>query len=218
MANFQIKDLSSDSNPLGTDLFLKSSENGALTKITFSDFKESLQGKTNNALAIVASGNTHAAISAGQYVYVKNHGSLTEGLYTANSSIGTNAALSSSNLTAVSSGGFNKLKGDIDSLSSNMYTWKLHSTFALNSDGETNITFPANAKEYAIRIGTLPEMLILSTALSSLASGWIEIGSYAGKAVTGYNTNANSITPIAFRGSDGTTPAYAGKTLYVYYR
>ena len=60
-------------------------------------------------LAIVCNGNTHAAIESGQFAYVKNHGTLAEGLYRNNtgSTIAANATLSSSNLTADSSGGLN---------------------------------------------------------------------------------------------------------------
>ena len=71
-----------------------------------------------DGLAIVANGNTHAAIASGQFVYVKNHGSLAEGLYRATAAIGTNATLSTSNLTADSAGGLNALKADVDSLNS----------------------------------------------------------------------------------------------------
>lgn len=66
-----------------------------------------------DGLAIVANGNTHAAIASGQFVYVKNHGSLAEGLYVANSAIGTNATLTTSNLTSDGSGGLNALKAKI---------------------------------------------------------------------------------------------------------
>ena len=60
-----------------------------------------------DAIAILANGNTHAAITSGQYVYVKNHASLTEGLYVATTNIAANATLSGSNLSADSSGGLN---------------------------------------------------------------------------------------------------------------
>lgn len=73
-----------------------------------------------DGLAIIANGNTHAAVAAGQAVYVRNHSTLAEGLYWASSAIAANVALSTSNLTADASGGFNKLKGDIDSLNSNL--------------------------------------------------------------------------------------------------
>ena len=71
-----------------------------------------------DGLAIVTNGNTHAAIAAGQYVYVRKHSSLAEGLYKAKSAISANAALSTSNLTADGNGGLNDLKGQVDSLNS----------------------------------------------------------------------------------------------------
>lgn len=66
-----------------------------------------------DGLAIVANGNTHVAISAGQFVYVRNHTTLTEGLYVASSNIAANATLSTSNLTADSAGGLNALNSKI---------------------------------------------------------------------------------------------------------
>ena len=68
-----------------------------------------------DGLAIVANGNTHAAITSGQYVYVRNHGSLSEGLYKATTNISANATLSGSNLTADSSGGLNSVYASINS-------------------------------------------------------------------------------------------------------
>ena len=73
------------------------------------DILDTAMAAVDSGLAIVSNNNTHDAITAGQYVYVRNHGSLAEGLYTANSAISANATLSSSNLTAVSSGALNKL-------------------------------------------------------------------------------------------------------------
>ena len=66
-----------------------------------------------DGLAIVANGNTHVAITAGQFVYVRNHGTLTEGLYVASTNIAANATLSTSNLTADSAGGLNALNSKI---------------------------------------------------------------------------------------------------------
>ena len=71
-----------------------------------------------DAIAIVANNNTHAAISSGQFVYVKNHGTLAEGLYKATTNIAANAALSSSNLTADASGGLNALISKITKVAS----------------------------------------------------------------------------------------------------
>lgn len=68
-----------------------------------------------DGLAIVANGNTHAAITSGQYVYVRNHGSLSEGLYVATANISANGTLSGSNLTADSSGGLNSVYNTLNS-------------------------------------------------------------------------------------------------------
>ena len=73
-----------------------------------------------DGLAIVSNGNTHAAIASGQFVYVKNHSSLGEGLYRATTAISANGALSTSNLTADSVGGLNAMKADVDTLNSKM--------------------------------------------------------------------------------------------------
>lgn len=66
-----------------------------------------------DGLAIVSDNNTHAAITSGQYVYVRNHGSLAEGLYVATANIAANGTLSGSNLTADSSGGLNSLNSKL---------------------------------------------------------------------------------------------------------
>jgi hypothetical protein len=67
-------------------------------------------------LAVLATGNTHVAITSGQYVFVRNHTTLANGLYKASANIAANAALSTSNLTAVPNGGLNSLKADIGTL------------------------------------------------------------------------------------------------------
>lgn len=66
-------------------------------------------GNLAAGMAILANNNTHAAIASGQYVYVRGHSTLAEGLYTANAAIAANGTLSTSNLTAVSGGGLNGL-------------------------------------------------------------------------------------------------------------
>lgn len=119
-----------------------------------------------DGLAIVANGNTHAAIASGQFVYVKNHGSLAEGLYVANSAIGTNATLTTSNLTADGSGGLNALKAKIGnvgntdlqsqvtSLNSNIATINSHRMSCLKknttgSSGTLTFTFNASGARYS---------------------------------------------------------------------
>ena len=80
--------------------------------------REAADAALADGLAIIANGDTHAAVAAGQAVFVRSHSTLAAGLYWASSAIGTNAALSTSNLTADNQGGLNKLKGDLDSLNS----------------------------------------------------------------------------------------------------
>lgn len=62
-----------------------------------------------SSIAIVANGNTHPLINQGEYVYVKMHDTLSEGLYTANSTIVETDNLTTSNLTSVSKGGLNEV-------------------------------------------------------------------------------------------------------------
>lgn len=73
---------------------------------------------TPNSLAIVSNGNTHTAISSGQYVYVRGHSSLSEGLYTATSAIPVNEPLSLYNVAAVSGGGLNALNNALNRIAS----------------------------------------------------------------------------------------------------
>lgn len=105
-----------------------------------------------DGLAIVTNGNTHAAIAEGQYVYVRKHSSLAEGLYKATSAISANATLSTSNLTADGQGGLNDLKGQVDSLNSNFTNYSV-GTFSRfnrtvldkdNSSGSLSYTVPAD--------------------------------------------------------------------------
>ncbi len=74
--------------------------------------KPSVNAELNSladGLAIIANGNTHAAITSGQYVYVRGHGTLADGLYQATANIAQDETLSGSNLTADSSGGLNSV-------------------------------------------------------------------------------------------------------------
>jgi len=121
-------------------------------------------GAHDDALAIVSDGNTHAAIAAGQFVYVRNHGTLANGLYTANSNIAANATLSSSNLTADSYGGLNALNANIASHNSQI-TGSNNWSFNHNVYKAGNVVsfsgYAINNTEIAtnswVNIGTLPE-------------------------------------------------------------
>ena len=114
--------------------------------------RRNISAVSNAEVAIMANGNTHAAIASGQAVIVRNHSSLSDGLYWASTAIATNATLSTSNLTADTSGGLNKLKGDIDSLNSNMVTYLADEPAVSNSGDGTKTYTIANAGLYLILV------------------------------------------------------------------
>ena len=135
---------------------------------------ESAVSAIRNSMAIVSAGNTHSAITAGQYVYVHSHSSLNEGLYTANSNISANATLSTSNLTAVSGGGLNALNSKIASLQ--MHYLRHDYTITANGATNTNLyTLIENAKP----------------------TGATVLG------VVGYSTNDVNVIPISFKYDNG---------------
>jgi len=74
-------------------------------------------GAIEDGIAIVANGDSHVAITAGQFVYVRNNThNLTEGLYVASANVSANAAITSSNMTADASGGLNALNDNINEI------------------------------------------------------------------------------------------------------
>lgn len=68
------------------------------------DTIDSSVNAAQEAVAIMSDGNTHIAVSSGEYLYVRNHASLSEGLYIATAAIAQNGTLSSSNVTAITRG------------------------------------------------------------------------------------------------------------------
>ena len=146
--------------PAGTDKALVSVINSN------SDIIDSAAGGLMDAIAIVANGNTHAAISAGQYVYVHNHGTLAEGLYTANSAIAANATLTTSNLTADASGGLNAINSNI----ANLIT-----TDSFTTD---SATIAAGDRGVFTKSITKTGYTALGIIQIALANNWLEIGSF----------------------------------------
>ena len=90
-------------------------------------------GNLAAGMAILSNNNTHAAIASGQYVYVRGHSTLAEGLYRATAAIAANGTLSTSNLTAVSGGGLNALKSSVDTLNTNLTSYQYISNRALTA-------------------------------------------------------------------------------------
>ena len=119
-------------------------------------------GKVNDSLAavqdglaIVAVGDTHAAITSGQFVYVKEHNTLPEGLYTASTNIAANGALSTSNLTADSKGGLNALSDQIGNVGTRNYV----ATVGLNANGLKIIAFNLNKESHSsVTVNSIMQM------------------------------------------------------------
>lgn len=110
-------------------------------------------GKLAAGMAILANGNTHAAITSGQFVYVRGHGTLADGMYKATANIAANGALSTSNLTAEPSGGLNALGSSVDALNSNIanyITEELISadSITINANSYASITFNVSKTGY----------------------------------------------------------------------
>ena len=120
-----------------------------------------------NGLAIVANGNTHVAISAGQFVYVRNHTTLTEGLYVASSNIAANATLSTSNLTADSAGGLNALNSKITT-----QTATLSFVQDVTQNNTLVVTKSGNTVCMNGRIKVLSQIADLNTVLFTLPAGF----------------------------------------------
>ena len=119
-----------------------------------------------NGLAIVANGNTHARVESGQFVYVRNHSSLADGLYSAKTAIEVNGSLSTSNLTAESAGGLNDLKGQVDSLNSNF-----NNMFTRKYRTYSNITIPSSGY---IKVDSFSDMGVNESlyVISMNVRGW----------------------------------------------
>lgn len=144
-----------------------------------------------NGLAIVANGNTHAAIGAGQFVYVKNHNTLSDGLYTNKSgaTIAANDTLTSSNLQAESSGGFNSLNSKIE----NKVTKQ--SIGIAESGSNVDVTIPSSSRCLVLVSSNdnnrMAMLLIYATGGGSLTICDIHKGSNIS-----YTTGTNKITII----------------------
>lgn len=92
--------------PLGTDRALVSVINDNSDKIdAFAGSANTNMANTQNGYAIVVDGNNAPkAITAGQYLFIKNHSTLSAGGYHATANIANGAAITSSNVAADADG------------------------------------------------------------------------------------------------------------------
>ena len=158
--------------------------------------RRNISAVSNAEVAIMANGNTHAAIASGQAVIVRNHSTLADGLYWANTSIATNATLSTSNLTADTSGGLNKLKGDIDSLNSKFVN--------LRGELATGITYQKYGKIVIIYFNgnTVSDSSGWTTLLTLPENLGTSIYSAHVKIMSGHDVRISN-ADISYRGSAG---------------
>ena len=127
------------------------------------------QASVVSSVAIMNNGDTaQSSISSGEFVYIRNHSTLAEGLYEASTAIAANVTLSSSNVTAVPGGGINALNSRINSIYSNFLTLISQS-----------VTWEVNSGTYSDDI---------QTTLSNLPSGYTAIG------VVGYYLSGSGYT------------------------
>ena len=148
-------------------------------------------------IAIMANGNTHAAIASGQAVIVRNHSTLADGLYWASTSIATNATLSTSNLTADANGGLNKLKGDIDSLNSNL---SAKATVAKTGWG-TQVDVPSNHAIIMLNANVRIQVWLSGSAGVSI---WFNRQPTSGQHIEYYKEEASNTATFGITAADGT--------------
>lgn len=141
------------------------------------------------AVAIVADGNTHPAIADGQFVYVRNHSTLAEGLYKATAAIGTNVALTTSNLTADSAGGLNDLQAQVNTLNGNISSLIVSEERAIsNSESVT----AGNTRRFDVPIE--------KTGYTPVGIAWITGSGTTGLVVQEYSiTNEKNYSRVYYR-------------------
>lgn len=121
---------------------------------------------TDNAIAIMANNNTHTAITSGQYVYVRGHGTLADGLYQATANIAQNGTLSASNMTAIPGGGLNALNVKFPNI-------KIESEVTATASTPAAITLP---KSGGILLFRVPRTAVISSnymAFYTVQNGYV---------------------------------------------
>jgi len=127
--------------PVGSERVSRQIINDNNTKIdTYAGAVNASLDGLREGLGILADGDTHAAITSGQFVYVKNHQTLPQGLYQATTNIAANAALSGSNLTADPKGGLNTLYEQIGTLDSKKAKLQRETALLLKNGGTATVT------------------------------------------------------------------------------
>ena len=151
-----------------------------------------------NSVAIVSNGNTHMAISKGEYIYVYNHDTLDEGLYIATAAVAQNGTLSSSNLNSIARG----LGGQVNVLNEKVGSVSSSGSVATNtSTGKASFTIPNGSQAFVIIGGNAP-ITIGMTSGGSLYNSTVPSGysvSASGNTVTiTKSSSVSTTTRIAY--------------------
>lgn len=105
--------------PVGTEKVSRQIINDNNTKIdTAVGANSTAIAKVQNGLAYIVgnSNTTGGTLAVGQFVYVKGHSTITEGLRTVTASISANGNITTSNTAACSDGGLNALNGKFSTI------------------------------------------------------------------------------------------------------
>ena len=157
------------------------------------DLIDAAVNSVEGAVAVIANGNTHVALNSGDYVYIRNHTTLNEGLYKATAAISQNGTLSSSNTAAITRG----IGGQVSVLNSkvgSVYDAKRGTTST--STGNFTFTIP-NSTTGLIIIGPTSIVPIVMTSGGTLYNGTMPSGysiSQSGNTVTVTKTSSVSTT------------------------
>lgn len=165
----------------------------------------SLQTQMNNvqdALAIIANGDTHPAITAGQFVYVKNNThSVAEGLHVATANISANGQITTSNVSADASGGLNTLNGGLNTLNAKIVSYHVATDVSLASLQSSLETLGASMQDGDVRsidFSVAPATGVFAQArtfgfIRRISNGRylvsVQQGQTGGKTITGYLFN-----------------------------
>lgn len=175
--------------PLGTDKALVSVINDNSDKIdAFAGSVNTNMAKTQDGFAIVVNGNNAPkAISAGQYLFIKNHSTLSAGGYHATANIANGAAITSSNVAAdadgVVNGAFSALNDNIFKTVSNGnitqdHTYLLFMQEATISNAYFSVLYdPAEnngTQDFGIILSNGTSMFVCNATLSYV-NGTIEV-------------------------------------------
>ena len=157
------------------------------------DLIDSAVNSVEGAVAVIANGNTHAALSAGEYVYIRNHTSLSEGLYKATEAIAQNGTLSSSNTAAITRG----IGGQVTVLNNKVGSVVRSGKVSTNtSSGQASFTMENGTQAFVIIGGNAPIAVGMTNGgslyNSALPSGYSI--SQSGNTVTITKTSSVSTT------------------------